>query len=170
MVYPRINMGSVNGLLGVTFMPSPAFWISGFVLFVLITGLPMGQGLGRIFQRGSAADRHSRRRTRLESWSHASRFPCQTPKGNTRIIHPREQISARKRTPSWTMLQSISSWALFGPSIYPILFSSPHRQKPGGYWTAKSDTQDRPQRVKLILGCVDWRRTETGELSGQAFF
>ncbi|WP_342349922.1 PepSY domain-containing protein [uncultured Nitrospira sp.] len=148
IIYPRLNRGSRGfwrDLHAVT-----GFWISLFVLFLLVTGLPWAKVWGEYFKEirrvtGTAVVE--------QDWTvgATSRNTKQDPSGE-HLAHTGQTI-----LPANTVdpLLDYSPIDILLPSVRaldlppPVFIMPPAR--PEGHWTAKSDTQNRPQRVKVML-------------------
>jgi len=148
MIYPRLHRGSRGfwrDLHAVT-----GFWISIFVLFLLVTGLPWAKVWGEYFKE----IRRLTGTTAIEQdWTVGAtpRNPLPESSGEhldhghqaTNPVRAKEMLS--DYSPVDLLLPTVRSLNL--PS--PVFISPPPQVE--GYWTAKSDTQNRPQRVKVWL-------------------
>ncbi|HNP60022.1 MAG TPA: PepSY domain-containing protein [Nitrospirales bacterium] len=148
IVYPRLNRGSRGfwrDLHAVT-----GFWISLFVLFLLVTGLPWAKVWGEYFKEirrvtGTAVVEQdwtvgatSRNTPKDLSGEHLAHIGQTIPPAN--IVDPPLDYS-----PIDILLPAVHALDL--PP--PVFIIPPSHIE--GYWTAKSDTQNRPQRVKVML-------------------
>lgn len=148
IVYPRLNRsprGFWRDLHAVT-----GFWISIFVLFLLVTGLPWAKVWGTYFKEVrqltgtavaeqdwtvGATSRNPRSKSSEEHRSHGM------PMANTADAAD----NPLDYSPLDTLLPSVR--ALHLPD--PVYITPPSTAE--GHWAAKSETQNRPQRVKVIL-------------------
>jgi uncharacterized iron-regulated membrane protein len=148
IVYPRLNRGSRGfwrDLHAVT-----GFWISIFVLFLLVTGLPWAKVWGEYFKEirrltGTAVVE--------QDWT-VGATPQNTPQDLSGehvahtgqiILPPSAEDIPLDYSPIDILLPIVR--ALHLP--HPVFIIPPARAE--GHWTAKSDTQNRPQRVKVML-------------------
>lgn len=148
IVYPRLTLGSRGfwrDLHAVT-----GFWISLFVLFLLLTGLPWAKVWGEYFKEirrltGTAVVE--------QDWTvgATSRNTNQDP-SEEHLAHTGQTIFPAN---TGDLPLDNSPLDIFLPSVRalhlppPVFIIPPSR--PEGHWTAKSDTQNRPQRVKVML-------------------
>lgn len=146
--YPRLTRGSrtfwrdCHAVTGV--------WIAFFTLFLLITGLPWAKVWGEYFKEvrrltGTAVVQQdwtvgvtSRDAIQESSEDHRSHGPAASPLPLS-PDRPFDYSSLNILIPPVAALRL----------PHPVYISPP--AKAGRYWTAKSDTQNRPQRVTLQL-------------------
>lgn len=145
VLYPRLGRGGRafwHDLHAVT-----GFWISFFVLFLLLTGLPWAKVWGEYFKSvrrltGTAVARQDwtvgAERSGTASGGHGDHPGA--PMGKSGSIKTAPDYSALDR-----LIETVRPLDL--PP--PVLLSPP--AKAGAPWTAKSDTQNRPLRVNLTL-------------------
>lgn len=148
IVYPRLNRGSRGfwrDLHAVT-----GFWISIFVLFLLVTGLPWAKVWGEYFKEirqltGSAVVE--------QDWTvgATSRNTKQDP-SEEHLAHTGQTIlppGAGDNTLDYSPIDILLPFVRALHLPHPVFIIPPAHGE--GHWTAKSDTQNRPQRVKVML-------------------
>lgn len=152
VLYPRLHQGQrifwrdIHGVTGI--------YISVFALFLLFTGLPWAKGWGGYFKAvrtitGTAAAK--------QDWTTSSKAEI-AARSTTMESMPGMDMSnmdmsgmASAPTPATShdainrMVAAVAPLGL--PN--PVLIAPP--KHPGGNWTAKSDTRNRPLRVDLVL-------------------
>jgi len=148
IIYPRLNRGSRGfwrDLHAVT-----GFWISIFVLFLLVTGLPWAKVWGDYFKE----IRRLTGTTAIEQdWTVGATPQNPLPESSGEHLDHGNQATNPVRAKE--MLSDYSPIDLLLPTVRslnrpsPVFISPPPYVE--GYWTAKSDTQNRPQRVKVWL-------------------
>lgn len=144
VVFPRLGRGS--RLMWRDLHAVTGFWISGLVLFLLVTGLPWATVWGDAFKEvrrltgtaavrqdwtNSRADEHAEHRAAAQAEDHMARH------GHLDAAGPRlsyDRIAASVR-------------AMDLPP--PVLVTPPSARTPN--WVVSSETQDRPLRVELEL-------------------
>ncbi|MCW5785613.1 MAG: PepSY domain-containing protein [Nitrospirales bacterium] len=151
IVYPRLNRGSRGfwrDLHAVT-----GFWISIFVLFLLVTGLPWAKVWGEYFKEirrltGTAVVE--------QDWTVGATTRNPLPEASEEHLSHGLQMTNTHPAPNIPL--DYSPIDILLPSVlalnlpYPVLIMPPANA--AGHWTAKSDTQNRPQRVKVILNAL----------------
>jgi uncharacterized iron-regulated membrane protein len=161
VLYPRLRQGQrifwrdIHAVTGI--------YVSFFALFLLFTGLPWAKSWGsylkawRYMSNGHAMHQDWTTSTSEELAARAARTGAgmkNMPEMNAgehashghHAHHGIDGPDAYK--PLDRMIAVVAPLRL----AYPVLISPPIRQ--GGDWTAKSDTQDRPLRVDLVLDPV----------------
>jgi uncharacterized iron-regulated membrane protein len=167
MVYPRLNKGgrtfwrdihSVTGL-----------WISFFLLFLLISGLPWAKSWGgmlkQVRQLGQTSvvkqDWSTGRSSQLAERKDANTQPTAAMKAAAHAEHgghnPDNDIVTDYKILD-TIVQNVFPLNL----AHPVLISPP--SKASSSWSAKSDAQNRPLRVNLKLD------SKTGEITERKDF
>lgn len=147
VVFPRLGRGS--RLMWRDLHAVTGFWISGLVLFLLVTGLPWATVWGDAFKEvrrltgtaavrqdwtNSRADEHAEHRAAAQAEDHMAMHGHMDAAG-PRLSYDRIAASVR---------------AMDLPP--PVLVTPPSARTPN--WVVSSDTQDRPLRVKLELDPV----------------
>ena len=131
-------------------------WVSAFALFLLLTGLPWAKSWGGYLKkarslRGAATARQdwttgrSSELTERMAMNHDSMegMAMGHPEHMGHMMHTVPEPSSY--APLDTMIRTVAPLHL----AYPVLISPP--MHPGGAWTAKSDSQNRPLRTNLTL-------------------
>ena len=135
-----------------------ALWVSAFTLFLLVSGLPWAKSWGGMLKdlrslatasavqqdwtTGSASERAERR---LQN----------SPPGDEHAAHRHGGVpghgdmAAPAAAPDYAALDRIVPTVAALDLPAPVIVSPPSRRTPD--WTARSDTQNRPQRVTLRL-------------------
>ena len=148
LIYPRLNRGSRGfwrDLHAVT-----GFWISLFVLFLLVTGLPWAKVWGEYFKE---VRRLTGTAVVEQDWTVGVTPRTSVPEGSDEHRSHGNQMtnpdSAKEMpldySPIDTLLPSVRALDL----PHPVFITPPANAE--GHWAAKSDTQNRPQRVKVML-------------------
>ena len=149
VVYPRWRHGQrvfwrdMHAVIGV--------WISCFALFLLVSGLPWSKSWGGMLhalrqthagtitsQEWSIGSAHERAVTKLQDSPVA--MPGMRMPGDDGAVVVRIDYSALDR-----LLPTVSAQHL----APPVLIAPPSQFKPA--WTARSDADDRPKQVDLVL-------------------
>lgn len=148
IIYPRLNRGSRGfwrDLHAVT-----GFWISLFILFLLVTGLPWAKVWGEYFKE---VRRLTGTAVVEQDWTVGVTPRTSVPEGSDEHRSHGNQMtnidSAKEMPLDYSPIDILlpSVRALHLPP--PVFIIPPAR--PEGHWAAKSDTQNRPQRVKVML-------------------
>ena len=151
VLYPRLRQGrrifwrDIHSVTGI--------YISFFALFLLFTGLPWARSWGGYLK---AARRMTGSAPIRQDWTTSSRAeiaarsaPDDTMagmdmgSGSTALAAPQANFTSYAAID--TMAATVAPLGL----AHPVLIAPPGH--PGGNWTAKSDTRNRPQRVDLVL-------------------
>jgi uncharacterized iron-regulated membrane protein len=154
VIYLRLRQVSASS--GAIFTPSREYGCLHFALFLLLTGLPWAKSWGGYLKKArslsSAATarqdwttgRSSELKERM-AMNHDSMegMAMGHPEHMGHIMHTAPGPSSY--APLDTMIQTVAPLHL----AYPVLISPP--MHPGGVWTAKSDSQNRPLRTNLTL-------------------
>jgi uncharacterized iron-regulated membrane protein len=136
VLYPRLGQGAARfwrDLHAVT-----GVWISGFALFLLVTGLPWATVWGGAFKQlrvatGTAAV--------VQDWS--------TSAADEHAAHRRQEADAKVASAGNASMEDIVLVARSLELAPPVLLSPPMRSDP--YWWAKSNAQNRPLRADVAL-------------------
>ncbi|TKB81429.1 MAG: PepSY domain-containing protein [Nitrospira sp.] len=148
ILYPRLARGS--RLFWRDWHAVTGFWIAGLTLFLLLTGLPWAKLWGGYFKEvrrltGTAVVRQDETgdparppKTTVASGEHGGHGgPSKTTRG------------ANEMPPDYAVLDRVLDTVRPLRLAPPVLISPP--AKGAGNWTAKSDAQNRPLRVNLVL-------------------
>ena len=148
IVYPRLgNNGRVfwRDLHAVT-----GFWISCFVLFLLLTGLPWAKFWGGYLKEvrqltGTAVAQ--------QDWTSGAAKPAKAPAAMEHMDHSDHMTmtggSSSNTVQDYSALDRMV--AVVRPlNLAPPVLISPPKKDPMS-WTARSDAQNRPLRVNLVL-------------------
>ncbi len=165
MLYPRLRQGQrifwrdIHSVTGI--------YISVFALFLLFTGLPWAKSWGSYLK---AARRLTGTASVRQDWttSSAAERAARASMNNQTNSMPGMDMSAMAgmgpsehaehmrrmiaRTATITSYPAIDTMVATVAPLHltnPVLVSPPRH--PGGNWTAKSDTRNRPLRVDLVL-------------------
>lgn len=155
IIYPRVSFTGrlfwrdVHSVIGI--------WISFFVLFLLLTGLPWALVWGSAFKEvraltGSAAVQ--------QDWVIAGRKNT-TDSSGEHAEHERDH-SVSTETKQQASLNSIVIGAHSLQFVHPVLVSPPSQKSPD--WSVKSTTQNRPLRADAYFSAT------TGDLTNQQSF
>lgn len=168
IVYPRLGKnGRVwwHDLHAVT-----GFWISFFTLFLLLSGLPWAKSWGgllkevRHFSNGEVVqqDWTTGRSSELKERSERN---SQSADAGEHADHVGHKHGANKIQMPKFDYSHIDLYVAKVQSLHlvaPVLISPPSKRSPE--WTARSDAQNRPLRVNLVLD------TNTGEIKSRKDF
>jgi uncharacterized iron-regulated membrane protein len=127
VVYPRLSSGGrrfwrdIHGVTG--------FWVSGFALFLLLSGLPWAVSWGGYFKAVRTVVEGSPVKQDWPTGEHAGH-------GGMVMAHPAVSYAALDRMVA---------------TVRPLGLAPPVLISPGNPWTAKSDAADRPLRTDLTL-------------------
>jgi len=166
VLYPRLRQGGrtfwkdIHSVMGI--------YVSFFALFLLFTGLPWAKSWGGYLK---AVRRYSAGHFVQQDWTTSSADVLAARAARTGGAASAPGAASSSTMAGMDMGEGGSRWkrkasSLKGPDAYvpidtmvaavaplnlayPVLVSPP--AKAGGNWTAKSDTQDRPLTVDLVL-------------------
>lgn len=152
IVYPRLNRGKHlfwRDLHAVT-----GFWVVFFTLFLLISGLPWAKSWGgmlkevRHFAAGSEVKQDW---TTGKSSEMKERRAMNTPPsaGDEYAEHAMHGGHMHLMPPDYSPLDRILATVQPLNLAYPVLIAPPSKKSPD--WTARSDAQNRPLRINLVL-------------------
>jgi uncharacterized iron-regulated membrane protein len=156
-LYPRLRSGSRifwRDLHAVT-----GLWVSMFALFLLLSGLPWTKSWGGMLH----TVRQAYSTTAAQDWTTGSASErAQIKAENTQPLNHASNSSMPMDMPGMDMGDtSDSTWSDYTvidrlvPAVAaqnlvpPVLIAPPSQRTPN--WTARSDTDDRPRRVDLVL-------------------
>jgi uncharacterized iron-regulated membrane protein len=158
IVYPRLSGGGrvfwrdLHAVAGI--------WISFFALFLLLTGLPWAKVWGEYFKQvrritGTAATQQdwstgsvSNRANGTISGSSAG-SEAMTGEHADHMAKPDRRLVEMNREQDYTAIDKIIATVQPLELAWPVLISPPSKGRLN--WTAKSDAQNRPLRVNLVL-------------------
>ena len=154
VIYPRLKLGKrgfwrdIHAVTGI--------YVSFFALFLLLTGLPWAKSWGgylkawRHLANGHAAHQDWITSSSEDLAARAKRT-SQAPstEGGEHSMHGHHVAHAKVPADGYPALDRMIATVAQLHLAYPVLISP--AMGAGGNWTAKSDTQNRPQRVDLIL-------------------
>ncbi len=166
VLYPRLGNGSRQtwrDLHAVT-----GFWVSLFAIFLLLTGLPWAKNWGaylkdvrKITNATSAAQDWNTSRPQVKAQDKADDAGTRAAlaaDGDEHAEHMGHKMTSGMHMPGMSTAGMADRYAPLDrilPNVSalnlptPVLIAPP--KKPGGKWTAKSDTANRPQRVDLTM-------------------
>lgn len=162
IVYPRLSRGGWlwwRDLHAVT-----GFWISFFTLFLLLSGLPWAKSWGgllkevRHFGEGKVVQQDW---TTGRSSELAERRQSNTP-ATEMSEHAGHKHGAGATLQDYSPLDRMVATVQPLHLAAPVLIAPPSRKSPD--WTARSDAQNRPLRVNLVLDAA------TGEIKSRKNF
>jgi uncharacterized iron-regulated membrane protein len=152
VLYPRLRAGSrifwrdIHGVTGL--------WVSGFVLFMLLSGLPWAKQWGedlKALRQLAAGAPVSQDWTTGRSSEIAQRAAMDSGgmagmgMGEHAGHGPRAEAPPGDYAPLDTLVETVAPLHLAAP----VLISPPHRRET--HWTARSDAQNRTLRTNLVL-------------------
>ncbi len=161
VAYPRLSKGGRvfwRDIHAVT-----AVWVSGFTLFLLISGLPWAKSWGGLLKQARRVtgetvvrqDWTTGRSSELEEREAMNRAPSE-PEGNDdagdHTGHATGGGGHRHRDLDLAALDRLVPTVAGLALPHPVLISPPSGR--AATWTGKSDTPNRPQRVTLVLDGV----------------
>ena len=154
VIYPRLKLGKrafwrdIHAVTGI--------YVSFFALFLLFTGLPWAKSWGgylkawRHLANGQAVHQDWTTSSAEDLAARAKRTsPVAGMEGGEHSMHGHHMAHAKAAAGGYPALARMIATVAPLHLPYPVLISPPVRE--GGNWTAKSDTQNRPQRVDLVL-------------------
>ncbi len=160
VVYPRVSRGKLTlwrDLHAVT-----GLWVSLLALFLLVSGLPWAKSWGgmlkEVRQAGSASvvkqDWTTGRSAELAERELANTAPAGSP--DPHAAHRLAQsMDSPGTTVDYSPLDALVPAVAAEHLAAPVLIAPPSRAAP--QWTARSDAQNRPQRVDLTLDSATGR-------------
>lgn len=150
IAWPRLGQGRKvfwRDLHAVT-----GFWISAFVLFLLVTGLPWAKLWGGYFK---AIRRYTGTAVAQQDWTTGRPSRAEEAEGGEHAGHRRaaagtDEAAAHPGLPAVDpAIDRVVAAARPLGLAPPVLVSPPGRKSTT--WTAKSDSQNRPLRTNLVL-------------------
>lgn len=148
VVYPRLDGGprlfwrDLHAVTGV--------WISSLALFLLLTGLPWAKVWGGYFKE---VRRVTGTAVAQQDWTVGSARPGNTNAAS--VEHLDHSTTSSGQPPAAEVLPDYSAIDRLVDIVRPLNLAAPVLISPptkgAGAWTAKSDAQNRPLRVKLVL-------------------
>lgn len=148
ILYPRVNRGS--RVFWRDLHAATGFWISALVLFLLVTGLPWAKVWSEYFKE-------IRRLTGTadveQDWTVGATTRNPLPEASEEHLSHGLQMTNTHSLQKFPL--DYSPIDILLPSVralnlpYPVLIIP--RANAEGHWAARSDTQNRPQRVKVML-------------------
>jgi uncharacterized iron-regulated membrane protein len=160
VVYPRL--GRRGRLWWRDLHAVTGFWVTFFALFLLVSGLPWARSWGGLLKEvrhwSSSSpvkqDWTTGRSAELEQRRLAASTPAQPPTQSQEHEHHHGGAAATglERRLDYAPLDRLVPVVRAEHLQPPVLIAPPSRADT--HWTAKSDTQNRPQRVELTLDGV----------------
>jgi uncharacterized iron-regulated membrane protein len=127
-------------------------WISSLMLFLLVSGLPWAKVWGDAFE---AVRRHTGTAVLQQDWPHGQlAVPAADSVGVSGEHGPHRTVSDGPRSEVDTPYDATAIDTLVA-TVRPLALAPPVLIAPPGpeaaHWTAKSEAQNRPRRVHLVL-------------------
>jgi uncharacterized iron-regulated membrane protein len=154
VIYPRLKLGKrafwrdIHAVTGI--------YVSLFALFLLFSGLPWAKSWGgylkawRHLANGHAVHLDWTTGSSEDLAARAMRTSQVVGmEGGEHSMHGHHMEHAKAAAGGYPALDQMIATVAPLHLAYPVLISPPVRE--GGNWTAKSDTQNRPERVDLVL-------------------
>jgi len=152
IVYPRLSNSNNGRIFWRDLHAVTGFWISCFVLFLLLTGLPWAKFWGGYLKEvrqltGTAVAQ--------QDWTSGAAKPEKTAAKAVEHTDHSEHMAMSGWSSSGNAAQDYSAVDRMIATVRPLNLAPPVLVSPpmknSTHWTAKSDAQNRPLRVNLVL-------------------